>query len=596
MCLPKNRKIKETRIYCECYEQGLYLLDYIKDNKFLKNTSIKIVYTKPGNFSNYYSSSIISQILFHKDFDGLISLIDRNACEHPLVGIEFSSAVPTDDHILQRFDVMYWSMFYKIPCIKISPTKMKNTDFGGGNKVKIQHEYYTTLNMKGIYYHIEWPLIEETDLVMTDNEKISCPPKLSELKKILNGFVHSYCKSKDENDYYDIEYHKYDEYVRSNYKNDDLDFSNSSRFQFASEGNVTIKFNRFGHGMDPERGMLLFWSQRLSKKPTVKFVVQRENRKKYKSLYEGNNESYSMNVIDSTVLPNNNIVTFDIAYDLFKKATNTEELFEHAIINGNTVTIDINDLNKQLEKSTSVVNNLLHFGNKIVLVDMNDNIIVDIRWDGNIVDAFYINERKKCLETERKMLEVDVISNYNINEDIVTYACMSLFFKNNMKNIAVSYPGAQGDRKLLQGNGVTTKRDYVDIISICKQSNNEFNVFLQENKKKISQTQRSDIDKLNSIKSDPEKMRELNQLITKIYAPIIIKGCYVGVGGQTSSLAQGEARFDYLMYIMINEQKSIEWQILSSNPIIFELFKGITNGDNSLKGVIELEYPMYFVE
>ena len=70
-------------------------------------------------------------------------------------------------------------------------------------------------------------------------------------------------------------------------------------------------------------------------------------------------------------------------------------------------------------------------------------------------------------------------------------------------------------------------------------------------------------------------MNELKKMISKVYEHIAIRCCYIGIGGKESLLAQGETRFDYLMYIMINENYNIEWQILSSNPAIFEIFKKI---------------------
>lgn len=589
------RSIKELRVYCECYEQGLYLLDYISDNDVLRDVDHKVIYTKPNNFSAYRNDSIISKLFSHKDFDGFVSIVEEDNTEHPIVAIEFSTAVPTDDHIMQRYDVMYWSTYYQTPCIKISPSEMNNTDFGGGTKIKIHHEYYTTLNMGGIYYHIDWPLIENSDLVMTDITKISCPPFLNELKEILNGMIESYNESANDTEYFEAEKNKYSNYVHSNYNYERLEFTNSSRIRVGTDGKLTLKFNRYGHGMDPERGMLLFLNKNYNQKPIVKFLVQRENRNKYNSLYEGNNQVAIMEVIDTKVIPNDNIVTFDIAYDLFKKATNTHNLFQSALITGNTIIINDNDLMNCLNSNLSVINNLLHFGEKIILCDLSDNVIVEIKWNLELVDNYYLTERKKSLTTPKIKMPIKLLPNDIINEDVVTFASMSVFLMNNMKNIAVSYPGAQGDRKILQGTGLTTKRDYIDIISVHKCSDDEYDVFLQENKKKIYETQRSDIDKLVSVRNDSEKMAELNQLIEKVYIPIVIKGCYIGVGGQESPMAPGETRFDYLMYIMINELGNIVWKILSSNPIIFEIFDNIKNSSGSLEGEITLDSPMYIV-
>ena len=90
-------------------------------------------------------------------------------------------------------------------------------------------------------------------------------------------------------------------------------------------------------------------------------------------------------------------------------------------------------------------------------------------------------------------------------------------------------------------------------------------------------------------------MAELNQLIEKVYTPIVIKEYYIGVGGQESPMAPGETRFDYLMYIMINGTGNIVWKILSSNPIIFEIFDNIKSSSGSLEGEITLNSPMYIV-
>ncbi len=589
------RSIKEVRVYCECYEQGLYLLDYISNNNVLREVEHKVIYTKPNNFSAYRNDSVISKLFSHKDFDGFISIVEKDNTEHPIVAIEFSTAVPTDDHIMQRYDVMYWSTYYQTPCIKISPSEMNNTDFGGGTKIKIHHEYYTTLNMGGVYYHIDWPLIENSDLVMTDNAKISCPPFLNELKKIMNGMIESFNKSANDTEYFETEKNKYSSFVRSNYNYERLEFANSSRIRVGADGKLTLKFNRYGHGMDPERGMLLFLNKNYNQKPIVKFLVQRENRSKYNSLYEGSNQDAIMEIIDTKVIPNDNNVTFDIAYDLLKKATNTHKLFKSALIKDNIVKINDNDLINCLNSNLSVINNLLHFGEKIILCDLNDNVIVEINWNLELVDNYYLTERKRSLMTSKTKMPIKLLLNDIINEDVVTFASMSVFLMNNMKNIAVSYPGAQGDRKILQGTGLTTKRDYIDIISVHKCSDNEYDVFLQENKKKIYETQRSDIDKLISVRSDSKKMVELNQLIEKVYIPIVIKGCYIGVGGQESPMAPGETRFDYLMYIMINGSGNIAWKILSSNPIIFEIFNGIKNSSGSLEGEITLDFPMYIV-
>lgn len=591
MCF-NTRKLKEVRIYCECYEQGLYLLDYIRLNKHIKEIPANIIYTKPKNFKNHLYSKT-AQLFTHKDFDGMITLIDNKEIEHPIVTIEFSSAVPVDDHILQRFDFVYWSTFYKVPSIKISPTEVFNKKFGGGNKVKKTHEYYATLNLGGVYYHVNWPIIDSSDLALVDEEKISCPPILNELEDILNQLIETFMYSKDDNLFFKKAQEKYKNFVLNNYNEEELKFKNSSRYHFDND-ELIMKFNRFGHGMDPERGMLVFWSQKLDKKPIVKFEVQRENLEDYKKLYEGNRDAEILNIIENQVLSNNNIITFSLAFDLFKKATNTEELFINSKKLNSIITINDTSLLNHLKRTTSVVNSLLHFGTKIILTDLKNNILVEIKWNNELVENFYKEKKEESLNLKNKTIPIKQITNKYLNEDIVTYTCAEIFKANKMKNIAVSYPGAQGDRKILYGNGRKVKREYIDTISV-KEKDNNYYVILHENKEKLSETKKKDIDKLNNFRNTDIKIEKLNELIEKTYKKINIKDIFIGIGGKESKL-KDETRFDYLINVKINEDGNPEWNIETTNKEILELFEYLKNEDNKLIGIIILPEPIHIVD
>ena len=582
-------KLKEVRIYCECYEQGLYLLKYIINNKKLTNLDHKIIYTTKGNFKLYYKDSVIAQLLHNKKFDGIISVVDKNDIEHPITTIEFSTAVPTDDHILQRYDFVYWSAFYQVPCIKISSSEKNNTKFGGGNKIKIEHEYYAALNIKGVYYHIEWPLIKNSDLVKTDFKMISSPPYLDELQKVINQMIDSFYSSKNDKDYFALEQEKFKKYINKNFSNNKLNFTNSTRLNFDNKGKITIKFNRYGHGMDPERGMLIFFNNVYAKRPIIKFIVQRENREMYKKMYDSKDLKYIMDIIDKKVIGNKNNMTFDIAFDLFKKATSTNDLFEHAKIVNNVITINDADLIRNLEKRRSVVNSLLHFGEKIILADLNDDIIVEIKWNISIVDKFYLLKKKESLSVPKKKLPIKIISNNRINEDVITYTSNILLIKNNMKNIGVSYPGAQGDRKILKGSGVNTKRDYVDVISIKENENGKYDILLQENKQRVSETEKSDIDKLLTIINTEDKKKKLDELIKTVYRNVDINKCYIGVGGSKPSLSKNNKDIDYIIFVEIDNDH-IKWEIETTNKNVINMF------NNLLSGEIVLDYPMYIVE
>ena len=90
--------IEEIRIYYESYEQALH---FIKPSLYIyKNIPILLI-KKSKNYKKY--SFNLAPIVFWKDQDILISIIS-NGIEYPIIAVEFSTAVFTEDHELQRSD------------------------------------------------------------------------------------------------------------------------------------------------------------------------------------------------------------------------------------------------------------------------------------------------------------------------------------------------------------------------------------------------------------------------------------------------------------------------------------------------------------
>jgi len=91
--------VEEIRIYYESLEQANhFILPIIK--KYNKKSKVKLVRLK-GSYKNY--SKNVAPIIFWKNPDILITSIIKGE-EFPLIQIEFSNAVFTEDHELQRFD------------------------------------------------------------------------------------------------------------------------------------------------------------------------------------------------------------------------------------------------------------------------------------------------------------------------------------------------------------------------------------------------------------------------------------------------------------------------------------------------------------
>ena len=89
----------EIRIYYECLEQGSdYLLPMIRE-VVSKETKIKLI--KRPKKANQLSNGALSSILSFTIPDALVTTV-KNNIEYPLILIEFTETVKTEDHELQR--------------------------------------------------------------------------------------------------------------------------------------------------------------------------------------------------------------------------------------------------------------------------------------------------------------------------------------------------------------------------------------------------------------------------------------------------------------------------------------------------------------
>ena len=146
--------ISEIRIYAEVLEQGLDFRSYVEQTGF--KGIIKNCYTKKARSEFSTTDSLIDRIRKVKDVDILISAITNNE-EYPLLMVEYSTAVPTDDHKMQRSDVYYWSAVFKVPMMKISPTdKGMNQQFGGGSRITDEQEQRLAFDRGALFYPIKW--------------------------------------------------------------------------------------------------------------------------------------------------------------------------------------------------------------------------------------------------------------------------------------------------------------------------------------------------------------------------------------------------------------------------------------------------------
>ena len=148
--------IESIRIYAESIEQGFDFKNYFRKIESLKNVPIYNIYSSKLRSEITKEDSLIARIYKTKDIDVVITALCKGQ-EYPLLLIEYSTAVPTDDHKMQRSDVYFWGGIYQIPMMKISPTdKGMDKKFGGGDSFTNLFELSVALNKGAIFIPIEW--------------------------------------------------------------------------------------------------------------------------------------------------------------------------------------------------------------------------------------------------------------------------------------------------------------------------------------------------------------------------------------------------------------------------------------------------------
>jgi hypothetical protein len=494
---------KEIRIYYESYEQAEHFIKPIIEKEF-PNIDIVLVYLSKGN--GYIDGSFISKILDFKNPDIIISYVQNNE-EIPLFVIEFSEAVTTEDHELQRFDGYLGAISGKCFYVKISPIKTSSSEHGGNTNFDIIEPYALTYKRFKIpSFHFEWP-IETYNFLERDSRYLACPPKIenfnflvietikeallnfSKIKK--NGLDDSFIKNSKKdflNNWIDklIKYEIKD--IHSSY--------NSTRIKWLEkEGALLFKFNRMGHGMDPERGMIWYHRYR-DNKPIISRII-------FPSADD---------IFEKTELKNSYdyLKAFMVGTGLDKNSKFSKFIEDNGYVNKFSLKkteIDITNFIK--DNFYSINKHLLSIfcnSQKILIQNEKEQNEIILFWSGSFSLFKSKNNHKATKIKERK----------NITEDDVTYVVAhQILSKNGFEIISLSYPGAQGDRAILPqaGSGRKQKRKYVDIIS-CYQ-NKYLN--LTENKDIFSISKiNEDIEKLNQYKSDKTFKIALEDLIGKI--------------------------------------------------------------------------------
>lgn len=580
--------MKEIRIYFESLEQGAHFIKPIleqSDSFRKKPFEIKLI-KLTGNFKYY--SKLVAPIVYLKDPDILLTVVE-NGIEYPLFQLEISTAVFTEDHELQRFDGIVASIENNCIYGKLSPINKTSQSAHGGNtnfnyitSYKAAYEKFGKLS-----YHFDWPC-DANGNVIVNSTYLSCPKEIKSLTSFLHKLSDFVTTNRIDTKKWIVDFEKvllkekeFSEWKDkiNKFKLPDLNTLNTSRTEWQEKNKAFhLKINRFGHAMDPERGMLSYygtiWDNTISK-----MMFNKNNTAWYK---DTPNESKI-----TSYLAKNGLKTTDDFLHCFSLGSGTiaNDKFQTVLQkfrNNSKATVQI-DLSRFLTDNFHTLNKSLRtifkFSKQFHIIDTEGKTRVKFVWQTFSTEnnfASFPNETPIQLRTL-------------FDEDDITYISVhNVLKKNGYKLIAVSYPGAQGDRVVLAeaGTGRRQQRRYIDIVSYLPKKH----TVLQENKGKFTPAQiQNEINELAKYKSDKAYKISIEKFVDRFEkdVPHIFK---VGVGFWANAkftVAHIQklniAKLDYFIFIQSDQTT---WKLFSSGK--GELFS-ITEGKVNLPKVFEVK-------
>jgi hypothetical protein len=442
----------EIRLYFESFEQARhFILPAIQ--KAIPKAAITFIRLNGGHTTQSIVAKSIAPALALRDPDGLVTVV-RNGIELPILWIEFTTQVETDDHTLQGFGSLIAAGGSRIPIAKIVAARQSSSkSHGGTNKIPWQEPFrliFQTFGVLGV--RLEWPLSSCGTAALRDSKYQACPPisVRQELTELIAAAWSGLAAGKDAvagvRDYAASSNSSLATNLRScalapATQIAPLAKTSRTRLYATKSGDVVLKFNRWKHAMDPERGMADYYS----------LVFNR----KLKGRLE-----------DKTAL------TVDAALRNFLSATGIN-LLSHAKSLNLGSNLDISTLIGTLSPNRPGCT-ILNSCDEFTILNSAGHAIVCLTWNSR-----HINIPKKCASVG----PLTVLSPYSIvDEDRVTYAIANDFYpKNGFSIHSVSYPGAQGDQAFLTGSGRTAKRTYFDIIA-TRSKGSKFFLSLTESK------------------------------------------------------------------------------------------------------------------
>lgn len=560
--------MSEIRIYYEVVEQANhYIKPILKKHLSELGSSLDIKMVRQRSSYTSYAEEV-APIIFWKDPDIMLTAVE-DGTEIPLLMLEFSTAVFTEDHELQRYDGPVTAAANECPFVKISPTDKESSSGHGGNTEFDHLTPYAIIyeNYEQYPMHVDWPVDDKGTNVRTDDRYPSCPPHLDRLEDIVaelaqtvehsrtgEGWSHEFYDRLRGHDWFDTWADQLESYETPDKDEIKLESSRNYVEHIGGTDRLVLKFNRFGHAMDPERGML---SHRYHIDPNVvsTMIFDEDSRTWYKSTPR---EDAIDDYISENGLSDRNdfLETFRLAsrlyeYDTFENVVGEYD-GEYEVDLSEVATEHYEDINKALRT-------IFVFSNAFIIQDSSGEHRLKFTWD-DFTQSMVFSEYPDVTPLNRRD---------SLSEDDVTYlVAHSVLRQNGFEIISISYPGAQGDDAILiePSEGRRQKRKYVDVVSEIPDEV----LNLEESKGKFSPRKvQRDIDELRNYKNDEEYQEALEVFKDKNDIRTPPDELLLGVGfwaNKRFSLSDAKdlnlKELDYFIYV---DHEAESWELWSNS-------------------------------
>jgi hypothetical protein len=497
----------EIRIYYECLEQAhCYIKPFI--DKVSQNNKISIILIKKPINSNQLPKGAIFAIQSLTTPDILITGV-RNNKEYPLILIEFTEAVTTEDHELQRSYGALASYLSGMYYIKVSGYKQSEKLFGGAeyNPYNTPKILIDKFNYEG-FIIANWETKEANIHNLQRSHNLpGCPPVIPILQDTIQSAVKTFLQSsnnwfaeslkflKKKNSYIcfrtNVDKAKNSTELLETWKEREKRNNNPNHLRyFVRENWIGAKINRFSHAMDPDRGILTF----------ISFIYS---------------QNYSICGIYALVRPRST----DILKGEIKNLNSLKLKFSAALQKdaGSIPKWFIDEVNK-IVKNAKGQNEEINFQpiwekyrnkiteNKVIMTIayLLDGMYLNhdgikLYWDkykllgGNKNNSNFLNLLKNFFgfANYTTPLPIEEVKN-EVDEDEVTYAITHrVLIPNKFYIVSISYPGSQGGGAILPEpeKGKAQPREYLDIIALPPKKSDKFDVLLNESKGMFNQVE-----------------------------------------------------------------------------------------------------------